>query len=354
MDHGVLYAAVTVMVGLAVAGIAHIIINWLKKKAAATETRLDEIILLTIGTPIVVAIITVSVYIALTRFGIVPASMSWLITDQMITAVFILFGAWIASVLSINLLRTYGALVADETAMDLDDRFIPILKIAARYLIWFAAFLLILATFNIDITPFLAGAGIAGLAIALAAQDILGNFFSGAIIAIDKPFRIGDRVQIDTFFGDVISIGPRSTRIRTMDNQIVIVPNTKITSTVVINYAMPDSTLKVRIPFSVAYGSDMERVQEILLAIAREAVEKTPWVIADPAPAVYFLEFGESGLSGQLILWTNNYDYAWNVQDYVNRRIARRFSDEKIEIPFRQVDVWMRNRGDASDSRTRG
>nr|WP_320160982.1 mechanosensitive ion channel family protein [uncultured Methanoregula sp.] len=345
MDHGFLYAAITVLTGLAIAGIAHLVIRWLKKKADATETHLDEIILMAVGTPLVVAIIAISVYIALTRFDIVPESMGWLITDQMITAVFIVFGAWIASILSINLLRTYGEFVANETAMDLDDRFIPILKIASRYLIWFVAFLLILAEFNIDITPFLAGAGIVGLAIALAAQDILGNFFSGAIIAIDKPFKIGDRIQIDTFFGDVMSIGPRSTRIKTMNNQIVTIPNTKITSTIITNHAAPDATMKVRIPFSVAYGSDMEHVQEILLAIAREAADKTPWVITEPAPSVYFLEFGRSSLNGQLILWTNNYDYEWNVQDYVNKRIARRFAEDKIEIPFQQVDIRLRNPG---------
>jgi small-conductance mechanosensitive channel len=110
---------------------------------------------------------------------------------------------------------------------------------------------------------------------------------------------------------------------------------------------MPDLKMKVRIPFSVAYGSDMDRVKEILIAIAREAAEKTSWVLTDPAPSVYFLEFGESALTGQLILWTNNYDYSWDVQDWVNTHIARRFADEKIEIPFRQVDIRMRNPGGA-------
>jgi MscS family membrane protein len=347
MDHGFLYAAITVAAGLVFAGVAHVVIRWLKMKAEATDSMLDDIILMALGTPLVVAIIALSIYIALTQFDIVPESMGWLITDQVINAVFILFGAWIASVFSYNLLRTYGTLVAEKTETDLDDRLIPILEIAARYLIWFVAFLLILADFRIDITPLLAGAGIGALALALAAQDIIGNFFSGAIIAMDKPFKIGDRVKIDTFFGDVMSIGPRSTRIKSLDNQIVTFPNSKVTSSVVINYAMPDISLKVRIPFSVAYGSDMERVKEILLAIARDAAEKTAWVITNPSPSVYFLEFGESSLNGQLILWTNNYDFVWDVQDWVNSRIARRFSEEKIEIPFRQVDVRMRNTGGA-------
>jgi MscS family membrane protein len=347
MEHDFIYAAITVAAGLVFAGVAHVVIRWLKKRADTTESQLDDIILMAVGTPLVVAIIALSIYIALTRFDIVPESMGWLITNQVINAVFILLGAWIASVFSYNLLRTYGTRIAEKTETDLDDRLIPILEIAARYLIWFVAFLLILADFKIDITPLLAGAGIGALALALAAQDIIGNFFSGAIIAMDKPFKIGDRIKIDTFFGDVMSIGPRSTRIRSLDNQIVTFPNSKVTSSVVINYAMPDVKMKVRIPFSVAYGSDMDRVKEILLAIAREAAEKTSWVITDPEPSVYFLEFGESALTGQLILWTNNYDYAWDVQDWVNSRIARRFSDEEIEIPFRQVDVRMRNPGGA-------
>jgi small-conductance mechanosensitive channel len=342
MDNGFLYAAITIIIGLIFAGIAHLIIRWLKKKAEATDTMMDDIILMAVGTPIVVGIVAISIYITLTSFDIVPESMGWLITDQVINAAFILFGAWIISVFSFNLIRTYGTLVAEKTETDLDDRLIPILEVAARYLIWFVAFLMILSNFKIDITPLLAGAGIGALALALAAQEILSNFLGGVIIAVDKPFKIGDRVKIDTFFGDVMSFGLRSTRIRTLDNQIVTVPNAKVTSSIVINYAMPDYTLKIRVPFSVAYGSDMDRIKEILLAIACEAAEKTSWVLTDPAPSVYFLEFGESSLNGQLILWTNNYDFAWDVQDFVNSRIARRFAEEKIEIPFRQVDVRMK------------
>jgi len=342
MDSGIFYAAITVAAGLVLAGIAYVIIRWLKKRAAATPTPLDDIILMAVGTPVVVAIIALSVYFALTRFDIVPATMAGISTGQVIDAVFILLGAWIASVFFHNLIRTYGSGIADKTDEDI-NRLIPILLVTVRYLIWFVAFLLILAVFRIDITVFLAGAGIAGIALALAAQDLLGNFLGSAIIAIDKPFRIGDRVKIGTFFGDVVALGGRSTRLRTMDNQIVTIPNSTVTSGVVINYSQPDASLKVRIPFSVAYTSDMDRVTEVLLGIAREAAEKTSWVLADPAPSVYFLTLGESSLNGQLLLWTRNYDNEWDVQDWVNRQIIRRFKEEKIEIPFRQVDIRMRN-----------
>jgi len=346
MEHGILYAIITITAGLILAGGAYGIIRWLKKKADITENRLDDIIIMAVGTPLIIAIITLFAYIALTRFDIIPQSMGGISTDQLINAVFILLIAWIASVFFNNLIRTYGAVIAVRTETDL-NRIIPILLITIRYLIWFVVFLLLLSNFDIDITALLAAAGIAGIAFALAAQDILSNFLGGAIIAIDKPFRIGDRVRVDTFTGDVVNLGPRSTRIKTPDNQIVTIPNSTVTSSVVINYSQPDKTLKIHIPFSVAYGSDMEKATGILLAIAHETAEKTPWVLTCPAPSVYLLELGESSLNGELILWTTNYEYEWQVQDYVNRRIVRRFREEMIEIPFRQVDVWMRKTGRA-------
>jgi MscS family membrane protein len=339
----ILYAIATVIIGIVAAFTTHLVIQWLKRKANTTTSQLDDIILKSLGKPLVALILATSVIIALTAYGVIPPSWSWIVSPSIIHAVYILIGAWIASVLLYNIINVYGRWLAQKTESDFDDRFIPMLEVGARYVVWFIAFLLILDTFQIDITPFLAGAGIAGLAVALAAQDILGNFLSGAIITVDKPFKVGDRIKFEDLFGDVISVGPRSTRIKTLDHQIVTIPNSRITSNVVTNYALPDIKMKVRVPVSVAYGSDMKRVKQILLEIAREAAEKTPWVITDPAPSAYFLEFGESSLNGQLILWTNNYDNSWDVQDWVNMRIDERFREEGIEIPFRQVDVRMRN-----------
>jgi len=341
MIENIIYAAITIAVGLVIAGIAYSIIWWLKKKAEQTTTHLDDIILKAVGTPLVIWIVLISIYIALTQYDLVPSTLGRFSTSQIINAVFILLAAWAVTAFLSNLIRTYGTLIAERTEADL-DRIIQILLMIVKYVIWFVVFLLLLHIFEIDITAFLAAAGIAGVAVALAAQEIIGNFFAGIVIATDKPFRLGDRVRIDTFFGDVISLGARSTRIRTMDSQIVTIPNTKVTSNVVTNYSMPDTTLKVRIPFSVAYGTDMDKVTEILLAIAREAQEKTPWVISEPAPEVFLREFGESALNGQLTLWINDFSFQWETEDWMNREILKRFQKEGIEIPFRQVDIRMR------------
>jgi len=341
MIENIIYAAITIALGFVIAGIAWAIIWWLKKKAEQTKTHLDEIILMAVGTPLIIWIILVSIYIAVTQYDLVPATIGRFSTGQIINAVFILLAAWAVSAFLTTMIRTYGTLLAERTEADL-DRIIQILLIIVKYVIWFVVFLILLHTFEIDITALLAAAGIAGIAVALAAQDIIGNFFAGIVIATDKPFRMGNRVRIDTFFGDVVGIGTRSTRLRTMDNQVVTIPNSKVTSTVVTNYSMPDTTLKVRIPFSVAYGTDMDKVTEILLAIAKDAVEKTPWVIADPAPAVFLREFGESALNGQLTLWINDFSMQWEAEDWINREILRRFQKEGIEIPFRQIDIRMR------------
>jgi MscS family membrane protein len=202
--------------------------------------------------------------------------------------------------------------------------------------------LLILSILNIDITPFLAAAGIVGLAVALAAQDLISNFFGGAMIAVDKPFTLHDRIQIDQYIGDIIHVGPRSTRMKTLDNQIITIPNAKVVDSFIVNYAMPDTRIKVRIPIGVAYGSDVEKVKSLLLDIARDAAETYPYILTDPKPDVYFLEFGESSLHFQLIVWCNDFGLSWESKDAINTRIAERFAEEEIEIPFPQMDVHIR------------
>ena len=193
-----------------------------------------------------------------------------------------------------------------------------------------------------DITPFLAGAGIAGLAIALAAQDIISNFFGGAIITVDKPFKVGDRIRVDQYIGDVINVGPRSTRLKTLDYQIVTIPNNKITTNIIVNYAEPDQKLRITLPVSVAYGSDPKKVKEILLDIAQNTIKNTEYLLEEPAPKAFFLEFQDSSLKFILYVWARKYNLPDEVKDAINTQIAERFAAEGIEIPFPQMEVRLK------------
>jgi len=342
MDDNLLFALAIIFLGFVVAGIARFVVRWLEKYAETTETQWDDIIVAAIGTPVQVGIIAISVYIALKYFDIVPVQYSWMLSDKVLNSIYILIGTWIASTLLHDIIRIYGHALAEKTEGDTDDRIVDLLELAVRYVVWFAGIMLILVNLEINITPFLAGAGIAGLAFALAAQDLISNFFGGAIITVDKPFKIGDRIQVDTFYGDVLVIGTRSTRIKTVDGRIVTIPNNKITSSSVVNFSSPDPKIRYAIPITVAYGSDISRVKKVLFEVTEDAIKNTEYFADDLAPKVFFQEFGDSSLKFVIYIWARAYNIPDEVKDAINVRIAARFATEGIDIPFPQLEVKMK------------
>jgi len=342
MDDNLLFAIATIFAGVVVAIIARMIVRWLEKFAETTETKWDDIIVAAIGTPVQVGIIALSIYIALKSYDIVPAQYAWIISGRVLDSIYILLGTWIAASLLHDIVRIYGRQLAESTEGDMDDRIVDLLELAVRYVVWFAGIMLVFVNLDINITPFLAGAGIAGIALALAAQDLISNFFGGAIITVDKPFKVGDRIEVDTYYGDVIVIGTRSTRVRTLDGKIVTIPNNKVTSNSVVNYSEPDPKLRFTIPVTVAYGSDIPRVKEILFEVVNDAIKNTDYFADEPAPRIFFSEFGDSALKFVIYVWARAYNVPDEVKDAINTRIAARFAAENIEIPFPQMDVHMR------------
>jgi small-conductance mechanosensitive channel len=342
MDDNLLFAIATIIAGFAVAIIARIIVRWLEKFAETTETKWDDIIVAAIGTPVQIGIIAFSVYIALKYYDIVPAQYIWIISGKVLNSIYIILGTWIAASLLHDIVRIYGRQIAETSEGDMDDRIVDLLELAVRYVVWFVGIMLVMVNLEINITPFLAGAGIAGIALALAAQDLISNFFGGAIITVDKPFKVGDRIEVDTYYGDVLAIGTRSTRVRTIDGKIVTIPNNKITSSSVVNFSEPDPRLRFTIPVTAAYGSDIPQVKEILFEVVNDAIKNTDYFADEPAPRIFFLEFGDSALKFVIYVWARAYNVPDEVKDAINTRIAARFAAENIEIPFPQMDVHMR------------
>jgi len=342
MSDNLLFAVAIIVIGLAVAGVARIIVRWLQKYAETTETKWDDIIVAAIGTPVQVGIIAVSLYIALKYFDIVPAQYAWIISDDVLNSIYILLGTWIISTLLHDVIKIYGHAWAETTEGDADDRLVDLLELAARYVIWFAGIMLVFVNLDINITPFLAGAGIAGAALALAAQDFLSNFLGGVVITVDKPFKVGDRIEVGTYYGDVLNIGTRSTRIRTIDGKIVTIPNSNLTTNSVVNYSEPDPRIRYTIPITVAYGSDVPRVKQVLFEVATDAIENTDYFDREQIPKVFFQEFGDSALKFVIYVWAKAYNIPDEVKDEVNVRIAKRFTEEGIEIPFPQLEVKMK------------
>jgi len=341
-DLNYIYALVTLVSGILLAVIVRFIVRWLEVKAEETETKWDDIIIAAIGTPLQVTIVALAIYAALTFIGIFPLNYPGLLDDQIVSAFWIIMGAWIISSFLHDVIAIYGHDLAEKSEGDWDDRLVELLELIVKWLVWFGALMAILSVFKVDITPFLAGAGIAGLAVALAAQDIISNFFGGAIITMDKPFKVGDRVKVDQYYGDILNVGPRSTRLKTLDYQVVTIPNNKITTNIIVNYSEPDEKLRITIPVSVACGTDIDTVKKIILEVAHSVTRKTDYLLEDPAPKVFFIEFADSSLKFILYVWARKYNLPDEVKDAINSQIAVRFAEAGIEIPFPQMEVRLK------------
>jgi len=230
--------------------------------------------------------------------------------------------------------------VASKTSTTLDDEFIPVFRRMAKVVVFFVALTIILGHFDVKITALLGAAGFASLAVALAAQETVANMISGFTILVDRPFRVGDRVELaDGTVGDVCEIGLRSTKILSFDSTQLIIPNKQISAARIINHSYPDTKVKIRKDYGVAYGSDVELVKRILVEICRAH----PKVLDDPEAAVYFTDFADSALIFKLVCWVSDYKDKFATTDEINTEINRRFNEEKIEIPFPQRDIHVRS-----------
>jgi len=211
-----------------------------------------------------------------------------------------------------------------------------------RVLVLAGGIFLLLSIWKINITPLLASAGIAGVAVALAAKETLSNFFGGITVLLDQPYKVGDYIVLDSGErGEVVEIGLRSTRILTRDDVQISIPNAIITNTKVINESAPEPRFRVRIKVGVAYGSDVDQVEEILLNVARN----NPHVSPKPEPRVRFRVFGDSSLDFELLCWAHRPHDKGRIIHELNREIYKVFGQEGVVIPFPQRDVHVHSQG---------
>ncbi len=221
-----------------------------------------------------------------------------------------------------------------------------ILNLLGQALIILIGLLITLDSLNISITPLLTTLGIGGLAVALAFKDTLTNFFAGLYILADRPIRDGDFIKIENGpEGYVESVGWRSTRIRLLQNNTVILPNAKVAESVITNYFLPEKRMSLLVNVSVSYDSDSRRVERILLEEALAAVGHIDGLLAEPPPFVRFIPgFGESSLDFTLICQVREFVDQYAVQHEMRHRIFRRFREEGLEIPFPQRTVHLREK----------
>ncbi|MCA9399157.1 MAG: mechanosensitive ion channel, partial [Candidatus Omnitrophica bacterium] len=179
--------------------------------------------------------------------------------------------------------------------------------------------------------------GFLGVGIGLGLQNITANFVSGLILLLERPVRIGDLINIDGKISEVIGINMRVTVVRTFDNVTVLVPNTKLVENEVINWTVDDPRTRIHCPVGVAYGSDTTKVKEVLLAVAKNHKD----VLEKPEPEVRFLEFGDSSLNFDLLIWTSKPENQKVLRSDINFMIDAAFREHDIKIPFPQRDIHL-------------
>lgn len=213
-------------------------------------------------------------------------------------------------------------------------------NIAIMFIVGGAVYFLFSA-WNIDMTAWLASAGIVGIAVGFAAKDTLANLFSGVFILADAPYKIGDFVVLDSGErGEVTHIGIRSTRLLTRDDVEVTIPNSIMGNTKIINESGgPHTKYRIRLQVGVAYGSDIDKVREILMEVASQ----DPNICEDPEPRVRFRQFGASSLDFELLGWIDEPVLRGRVLDAMNCAVYKRFQEENIEIPYSKQDVYIKS-----------
>jgi small-conductance mechanosensitive channel len=299
--------------------------------ANRTKTEFDNAILEAVRLPLFLLIIVIGLQIGVQRLSFFPET--WV--DYRRHAFYLLY--WMVGVVTSVKLVTrvtewYDHRMVEKTDSTLDKQVLPFARRVFFVLIGFIAFILLLSHFNVNISAFVTTLGIGSLAVALAARATLEDTINGFVIMADRPFRIGDRIEIlelDTW-GDVTDVGLRSTRIRTRDNRMVVVPNSVIGTSLIVNHSIPSTVYRVETHVGVGYGTDIDRARNVMI----DAVKRQDWVMKDRRIEALFIEWGDFAMIFRVRCWIENYVETRRIVDKLNSCLYDALSEAGIDLPF--------------------
>ncbi|MBT8491480.1 MAG: mechanosensitive ion channel, partial [Deltaproteobacteria bacterium] len=333
--------ALVVVISLIAAFFVEKVVSRLLLAAAAkTSTDLDDQIIKALRRPVFLSVILFGLSLVTRELKLDPHPTALTISALQTFAVLVWAGALFRvshEVLQFLSLRANGQGV-------LQNRTVPIFDIVLKAAVLGGAVYFFFLAWDIDVTAWLASAGIVGIAVGFAAKDTLANLFSGLFIIADAPYKVGDFIVIDGTLngrplrGEVTRIGMRSTRMFTRDDLEITIPNAVIGNSKIINESGgPHPKQRARVRVGVSYGSDPEKVREVLLT----CTDGIDGVCKTPAPQIRFRDFGDSSLDFELLFWTDRPKTRGIIESDINFRIFERFKQESIEIPFPQRDLWV-------------
>ena len=324
--------AVSVLVAFLVKFIVRQVLKPLAKK---TKTKIDDLIIKSMSSIIFYAVIVLGF-----KIGIQHLEFETAVISSIVNTLYIIIVVLLVIRIITNFAKHWLKEWASKTESTADDRLIPLVAKILKTVTIILGIFFIFDTWDINLSPLLATAGIAGIAIGFAVRDSLANILGGIQLVLDKTFKVGDKIELESGeMGTILDIGIRSTKLKTFDNEVIYIPNGSLANTKVKNFTVPDLSVRVNVDFGVEYGSDPEKVRNVVM----EAVKKIDTVIGEPEPAVQFLNMSDFSLDFVARVWVESYTDAYSTKLEVTDVIYNALNEAKIGIPFPTRTVFTKN-----------
>ncbi|MBT3836033.1 mechanosensitive ion channel family protein [Candidatus Woesearchaeota archaeon] len=334
INNSYLEAGILIVLSIVLAQILLLLFGqYLKKFAKKTKTKLDDLIFERTRKPLFYLILVYGLRLATISLGINGFVQQ--IINSLLAIVFIFI---ILRALDV-FLETWGTSFAQKTKSNIDDVLLPLFQKSARVIFVIIAIMWVLAIWEINIGPYLAGVGISGIVLGLALQDALKNIFGGITLVLDKTYIVGDKIKLESGdVGTIHDIGLRSTKMITFDNEIIYVPNGYLANSRVQNYTRPSPKVRTNVEFGVDYGTDIQKVKKIVL----KALSEMEGLLDEPAPDVIFLSMGDFALQFKALFWVDQWGEAFGKKLEATEKIYNALNKAKIGIPYPTHTVYMK------------
>lgn len=304
----------------------------LKPLSKRTKTKVDDIIIKSIASIIFYIVLLIGAKIGLQQFTLETPFFQSLVDTLLILIVCI----FLFKIIS-HFARLWMQEWKYKTKTSADERLIPFLQKILKAVVIILAVIFVFNAWNVNISPLLATAGIAGLAVGLAVKDSLNNILGGLQLVLDRTFKVEDKVQLESGeMGVILDIGLRSTKLRTYDNEVIYIPNGYLANAKIKNFTHPDISIRVNVEFGVVYGSDPEKVEQVVL----DALKQIDTVIEEPEPAVQFLKMSDFSLDFIARAWVKEYTEAYSTKLKMTEEIYNALNKAHIGIPFPTRTVY--------------
>ncbi len=299
------------------------------KLTEKTKTAVDDFIVAKTNKPVSFILVLMGI-----KLAIIPLELSgstaktvditiWTFTILLVTYLFM----FVFDVL----IDEWGRKWAAKTKSRMDDELVTLFHRFSKIFTFVIGLMFILNLWGVQIMPLVASLGIAGIAVAFALQSTLGNIFGGISIILDKSVKSGDVIRLDKdTYGIVIDVGLRSTKIKTWNNEVIVVPNGKLADSRIQNYVLPEPSARIELPFSVEYGSNVDKVKKVVM----NEIKKLKNVLKDPEPRILFLEMADFSLNFKAYFWVPSYKERFMTKEKANCMIYDALNKAKIGIPF--------------------